>query len=165
VSDVGSCELKHVALWYVTLQCWVGRWISVVCHIEKHNGVYQNNIILNISCVWTRLCYILRSRDSVLGAVTGLWTRRSRYRSFPDKDKWFSLLRSVQTDSRADAASYWLPTGCSFHGGKMAGAWSWPLTYIRCRGHENFTPPWTLILCITMYVSVMPGLKHSETWI
>jgi len=35
VSDDGSCELKHVALSYVTLQCCVGRWISVVCDTKK----------------------------------------------------------------------------------------------------------------------------------
>jgi hypothetical protein len=141
VSDDGSCELKHVALWYVTLQCFIGRWISVVCDIEKHNGMYQNNTILNISCIWTRLCYFLRNRDRIVGAVTGLWTRGSRYRSIPDKTKWFSFLRSVQTDCRAHAASYWLRTECSFPGGKMAEAWSWPFTYIRCRGHENFYSP------------------------
>ena len=130
MSDDGSCELKHVALWYVTLQCCVGRWISAVCDIENHKGMYQNNIILNTSCIWTRVYYFLRNRDRVVGAVTGLWTRRSRYHSIPDKAKWFSLLRSVLTDCRAHAGSYWLRTGCSFPGGKMAGARSWPLTYI-----------------------------------
>jgi len=40
--DDGSCELKHVAQCYVTLQCGVGRRISGVCDIEKHSGMYQN---------------------------------------------------------------------------------------------------------------------------
>ena len=169
MSDDGSGELKLVALWYVTLQYCVGRWISIVCYIKKQKGMYQNNIILNTACIWTRICYILRSQDRVVGAVTGLWTRRSKYRSIPDKAKWFSLLRIVQTDYRAHAASCWLRGGCSFPGGKMAGAWIWPLTYNRCQGHEILYPPYTLILCITTYVtlhvSFMPGLKHPEPWI
>ena len=145
MSDDGSCELKHVALWYVTLQCCVGRCISVVWDVEKHNRMY-----LDTSCIWTRVCYILRSRDSTVGAMTGLWTRWSRYRSIPDKAKWVSLLRNSQTVYRAHAASYWLRTGCCFPGGKMAGAWSWPHNYIQCRGHENLYSPYTLILCITI---------------
>lgn len=40
--DDGSCGLKPVAQCYVTLQCCVGRRISCVCGIEKHNGIYQN---------------------------------------------------------------------------------------------------------------------------
>ena len=160
MSDDGSCELKHVALWYVTLQCCVGRWISVVCDIEKHNGMYQNNIISDISCIWTRVCYILRSRGSIVGAVFGLWTRRSKYRLIPDKAKWFSLLRSVQTDYRAHAAL----TDCV----PGAGAWSWHSPTAGAEVTKTSTPPYTLILCITkyvtLYVSFMPGLKHPEPW-
>jgi hypothetical protein len=33
-------------------------------------------------------------------------------------------------------APYPMGTGCSFPGGKAAGAWSWPLTSIQCRGQE-----------------------------
>jgi hypothetical protein len=39
--DDGSCELKHVAQCYVTLNCCGGWCISVVCDIEKHNGMYK----------------------------------------------------------------------------------------------------------------------------
>lgn len=38
--DDGSCELKHVALCYMTLKRCVVRCISVVCDIEKQNGMY-----------------------------------------------------------------------------------------------------------------------------
>jgi len=43
--DNGSCELKHVAQCYVTLQYCVGWRISGVCGIEKHNGMYQEKKI------------------------------------------------------------------------------------------------------------------------
>jgi len=33
-----------------------------------------------------------------------------------------------QTGSVAHPASYWMGTGISFTRGKVAGAWSWPLT-------------------------------------
>jgi hypothetical protein len=44
VPDDGSCELRHVAQYYVTLKWRVGRCTctSVVGDIEKHNGIYQN---------------------------------------------------------------------------------------------------------------------------
>jgi hypothetical protein len=41
VPDDGSCELRHVAQYYVTLKCRVGRFTSVVGDVEKHNGIYQ----------------------------------------------------------------------------------------------------------------------------
>lgn len=40
--DDGSCELRYVAQYYVTLKCRVGRCTSVVGDIEKYNGIYQN---------------------------------------------------------------------------------------------------------------------------
>jgi len=42
VLDDDSCEMKHVALCYTISKCCVGRCISFVCDIEKHNGIYQN---------------------------------------------------------------------------------------------------------------------------
>jgi hypothetical protein len=42
VPDDVSCELRHVAHYYVTLKCRVGRFTSVVGDTEKHNGTYQN---------------------------------------------------------------------------------------------------------------------------
>jgi len=42
----------------------------------------------------------------------------------------------VQNGSGAHPASYPMGTGGSFLGGKAAGAWSWPLASIWCRGQE-----------------------------
>ena len=40
--DDGSCKLKHVAQYYMTLKCCVGWRISVVCDVEQHSQIYQN---------------------------------------------------------------------------------------------------------------------------
>jgi hypothetical protein len=44
VPDDGSCELKHIAQYYVTLKCRVGQCILVLCDTEKHDEIYQNKI-------------------------------------------------------------------------------------------------------------------------
>jgi len=41
---------------------------------------------------------------------------------------FFSLRHRVQTSSGAHPASHPTVTGGSFHWGKAAGAWRWPLT-------------------------------------
>jgi hypothetical protein len=48
----------------------------------------------------------------------------------------FSLHHLVQTSAGALPTSYPMGTGSSFLGGKVAGAWSWPLTFIYCRGQR-----------------------------
>jgi hypothetical protein len=48
----------------------------------------------------------------------------------------FSLHHRVQNGSGAHPASYPMGTKGSFPGGKVAGAWSWPLTPIYCRGQR-----------------------------
>jgi len=45
-------------------------------------------------------------------------------------------LNRVQNGSGAHPASYLRGTRGSFPGNKAAGAWSWPLTSIQCRGQE-----------------------------
>jgi hypothetical protein len=47
-----------------------------------------------------------------------------------------SLLHRVQTGSEAHPASYPMSTGSSFSGGKVAGAWIWPLISLKCQGQE-----------------------------
>jgi hypothetical protein len=42
----------------------------------------------------------------------------------------FPLRHRVQNGAGAHPASYPMGTRVSFPGGKAAGAWSWPLTYI-----------------------------------
>jgi len=62
----------------------------------------------------------------------------------------FSVHRRVQKGSGAHPASYPMDTRGSFTGGKAAGAWSWPLTSVKCRGqecveiyfHSPSTPSW-----------------------
>jgi hypothetical protein len=65
----------------------------------------------------------------------GLDDRGSRVR-FPAGAGNFSLHRRVQNGSEAHPASYPVGTRGSFPGGKAAGAWSWPLTSIWCRGQR-----------------------------
>jgi hypothetical protein len=48
----------------------------------------------------------------------------------------FSVRRLVQNGSGAHPASYPVGTRSSFPGGKAAGAGSWPLTSIQCRGQR-----------------------------
>jgi len=43
---------------------------------------------------------------------------------------YFSLSHRVQTGSGAHPASNVMGTGGSYYGGKVAVAWSWPLTSI-----------------------------------
>jgi hypothetical protein len=54
----------------------------------------------------------------------------------------FSLHHRVQNVSGAHPASYPMGTRGSFPGGKAAGAWSWPLTSILCRGQ----------VCVKLYL-------------
>jgi hypothetical protein len=61
--------------------------------------------------------------------------------SIPGRRMRFSLLHSVQTGTGTQPASYPMGTGGSFPGGKVAGAWSWPLTFIYCRGQEWWAKP------------------------
>jgi len=42
----------------------------------------------------------------------------------------FPLHHHFQTGSEAHPASYMMDTRCPFTGGKVARAWSWPLTSI-----------------------------------
>lgn len=50
VPDVGPCELKHVALCDVTLQCYVGRCVLFVCDKGKHNEMYQDKVAIVFVC-------------------------------------------------------------------------------------------------------------------
>jgi len=52
----------------------------------------------------------------------------------------FSLHHRVQTGSGAHPTSNPMGTTVSFPGDKAAGAWSWPLTSIYCRGRGAILP-------------------------
>jgi hypothetical protein len=65
----------------------------------------------------------------------GLDDRGSRVR-FPAGAGNFSLHHRFQDGSGAHQASYPMGTRGSFPGGKAAGVWSWPPTFIYCRGQR-----------------------------
>jgi hypothetical protein len=79
----------------------------------------------------------MKSRDSsvCIALDYGLDDRGSRVR-FPAGAGNFSLHHSVQKGSGAHPASYPTKTRGFFPGSKAAGAWSWPLTSIKCRGQR-----------------------------
>jgi hypothetical protein len=83
------------------------------------------------------LCFGIKSRDGSVGIALGyrLDDRGSRVR-FPAEAGNFSLHHRVQNGSGAHPASYPMDNWGSFLGGKAAGAWSWPLTSIQCRGQR-----------------------------
>jgi hypothetical protein len=75
-------------------------------------------------------CSQAMSRDGSVGIATRLLAGQPRIRGLiPGRG-------SVQTCSGAQPASCTMNTGCYFAGGKAAGAWSWPLTFVYCWGHE-----------------------------
>jgi hypothetical protein len=92
-----------------------------------------------------------KSRDSSVGIALGyrLDDRGSRVR-FPAGAGNYSLHHRVQNGSGAHPASYPMGTRRSFPGGKAAGAWSWPLTSIYCRGQRMS--------------GVIPLLPNTPSW-
>jgi hypothetical protein len=72
-----------------------------------------------------------KSHDSSVGIALGygLDDRGSRVR-FPTGAENFSLHYRAQNGSGAHPASYPMGTRGAFLGGKVTGAWSWPLTSI-----------------------------------
>jgi hypothetical protein len=61
----------------------------------------------------------------------------------------YFLFHSVKTGSGSHPTSYRVGTRGSFPGGKAAGPWIWPLTFIQCQGQEFWrytsTPPCVLM--------------------
>jgi len=86
-----------------------------------------------------KICYLaLRCRDSQWYSA-GLWVGWSGVRVAAGAGK-FSLHHGVKTDTRAHPASCPMDTKRSFPGGKAAGEWSWPFTFIYCRWEEWLEP-------------------------
>jgi hypothetical protein len=78
----------------------------------------------------------IKSRgSSSISIQTGLFAGQPGLNSWQIQWWDFSLC-CVQTSSETHPASYPMGTGGSFPGGKEAGAWSWPLTSVQCRGQE-----------------------------
>jgi len=71
---------------------------------------------------------------------------------FDFRQRWgmFSLHHQVQNGSGTHPASYPMGTRGSFPGSKASEGWSWPFTFIYCRGQERVelylhspsTSPW-----------------------
>jgi hypothetical protein len=101
-----------------------------------------------VSRVTTFILYVVIVSVGI-ALCCGLDDRGSRVR-FPAGAGNFSLHHRVQNGSEAPTASYPMGTGGFFPGGKAAGAWSWPLTSTKWRGHEcvdqylhsSNTPSW-----------------------
>jgi hypothetical protein len=104
-----------------------------------------------------------KSRGSSVSIALGyrLDDRGSRVR-FPTGAWNFSLHHRVQNGSGAHPASYPMSTRSSFPGDKAAGAWSWPLTSIYCRGKEcvelNLHAP------IRLHIALLSWEKHGENF-
>jgi hypothetical protein len=93
--------------------------------------LFTSSFSFSFSAINTFLSYNFKSHDSSVGIALGygLDDRGSRVR-FPAWAGNFSLHHRVQNGSGAHPASYAMGTRGSFLGGKAAGAWSWPLTFI-----------------------------------
>jgi hypothetical protein len=89
----------------------------------------ENNALVSYILIY------LKSRDSSGGIALGygLIDYDSRVR-FPAGAGNFCLYHRVQNGSGAHPASYPMGTRGSFSGGRASGAWSWPFTFIWCRG-------------------------------
>jgi hypothetical protein len=94
------------------MHCEDGRWVE-------------------LTHIWTQYRALYKSHDSSVGIALdyGLEDLGSRVR-FPAEAGNFSLHHRVQNGSRAYPASYPMGTRASYPGGKVAEAWSWPLTSI-----------------------------------
>ena len=92
-----------------------------------------------VTCKWRfNTC---RGRDSVVGMVTRWRTRRCGVRIAAGKREFFYMPK---------------PPNRALSRGKAAGAWSWPLTFIHCRGYE-----WVeLYLCCNYMPSCSGQEKH-----
>jgi hypothetical protein len=98
---------------------------------------------LNYYCI----IIIIINRDSSVDIATGyiLGGRGS----ISGKGRDFSLFRSVQTRSGAHPTSCPRSTGEYFPGGKAAGAWRWPLTFISAEVKNG---------------GALPPLPHTSSW-
>jgi hypothetical protein len=96
-----------------------------------------NVAMLLLMWIFNNATVLIMNRDSSVGIALGygLEDRGSKVR-FPVGAGNFSLHNSVQKGSGAHPASYPMGTRGSFPEGKTAGAWSWPLTSIKCRGQR-----------------------------
>jgi hypothetical protein len=106
------------------LGCWCHLQDQIISSITAHYFICRY-------FVFVVLLSKRKSHDSSVGIALGygLDDRGSRIR-FSAWAGHFSLHYRVQNGSGAHRASYPMGTRVSFPGGKAAGAWNWPLTFI-----------------------------------
>jgi hypothetical protein len=101
-----------------------------------------NELSLICSCFGSYTClvymntaFVLQHFSQIMFLTSAQWCSAGLRARWSGVRVWagagnFSLHHRVQTVYEAHAASYPTGTKGSFPGGKAAGAWSWPLTYI-----------------------------------
>jgi hypothetical protein len=125
-----------------------------------------NSVVIALRCSWLQcsVCMNTPPCSDCLAAGTehstptagvaqwysaGLWAGWSGVRVLAGVGK-FSLHHRVQTVSGSHPPSYPMGHRDSFPGGKAAGAWSWPLTSMWCRGQE----------CVELHIRS----PHTRSW-
>jgi len=105
-------------------------WTVNEYHTMEISGIsYELKLLATTTHVFV-ICVSLISNDNLLAGTAlgyGLDDRGSRVR-FLAGTGTFSLHHRIQNNSGAHPASYPM--------GEVAGAWSWPLTSIYCRGQR-----------------------------
>jgi hypothetical protein len=100
--------------------------------VEAHTPWGQQNELFHDE----KYFFLSTNRGSSVGIATGYGLDDHGVGVRVPMGEEFSLLHGIPTGSGAHPASYPLGTWGSFPGGKVAGAWIWPLTN-SCRGQEN----------------------------
>jgi hypothetical protein len=127
--------------WYSALLSWIVSAVIEYCQLNRESDpdviteYLPSPDFTSSNSEW----YIIseKSRDSSVSIAVGYGLDNRGPRVwFPAGAGNFSLHHRVQNVSGAHSASYQMGTSGSFPGGKVAGAWSWPLTSIWCRGQE-----------------------------
>jgi len=130
------------------LYCWrlhVGQQYKANALLRLHdNSGYANaphcyvirTYIASTVTVYISVCHKLTwSRDSSVIIVAALRVgQRGDLDLISGRNKSFVLSRSVETGCGLHPVSYLTVSGCSFHGSKAVGAWSWTLMSVQCWG-------------------------------
>jgi hypothetical protein len=105
---------------YQTSKCQeLLKWLENIASLLQKLRIY-GELPISVVC-----------RDSSVGIVLGYGLDDRGYKvRFPAGAESFSLHHRVQNCSGTHLSSYPMGTRGSFPGGKEAGAWIWPLTFI-----------------------------------
>jgi hypothetical protein len=121
---------KHLFSW-MTAWARIFQWSMADRILSCDNQIprifilcWSNSTLNEGKTTWITLCMW---KDYIRINIKYLGPRNQG--SIPGRDKKFPLLHSVDTDSRANPASYPVGIGDCFPGSKPASAWSSPLTF------------------------------------